>query len=204
MLTLLLIYSFLFGIAAGALNDVNKLIRGLLGERRGELYSRLCEKKLVLVGSLLQRPQSKALKTAMPVIIFVQDVLLFVFIGFGIVVLNFYLNRGQMRLYTVTSVAAGFLAYCFTVGKLVSLVSDVLLFLVRAVFTIALRVISLPIVFIFSLVKKAALGAVKKIIFLLEKRSAMRYNKKRSERLLRLSACGFISDIGFVGDNDGS
>ncbi len=183
-LALLLLYSFVFGMAAGVLNDINRVLRALLGDRRrGARGERLYDKKLPLVGKLSQRKKSRAL----PVLIFVGDVLLFVFIGCGIVVLNFYLNRGQLRLYSITVVGVGFLAYYFTLGKLVMLVSDYIVFFVRATLAITFHIVSAPFLALFRAVKKIFLRIFGKFRRLLEKRRLVRYNK-REEKRMRLLA----------------
>ena len=130
MLTLLLVYSFLFGVFCGGVNDVFKITRALLGDGRelggaGYLYN----KEIFLVGKLPQNKKSPLL----PLLIFIEDFILVVFIGCGVVVLNYYLNRGQFRLYTIVAVLAGIAAYYFTVGRLVILLSEAIIFFIKAI-----------------------------------------------------------------------
>ena len=59
MLTLLLVYSFIFGMAAGVLNDINRIVRALLFTDRSGRFERLYEIKLFLVGSPLHYEREK-------------------------------------------------------------------------------------------------------------------------------------------------
>lgn len=194
MLTLLLIYSFLFGMAAGVLNDINRIARSLFcGERSGR-FDKLYDVKLFLVGKLSERKQSKLSRRAIAVLTFFCDVLLFVFIGCGIVVLNYYLNKGQMRLYTITSVSAGFFIYYFTIGKVIMALCEVIVFCIRAAFAIALEFFMIPIRASARFFKKTFAALVRKIRLLLEKRIMLRYNKKEERRLIGLSHTGFLKE----------
>ena len=199
MLTLLLVYSFLFGVFCGGVNDVFKITRALLGDGRelggaGYLYN----KEIFLVGKLSQNKKSPLL----PLLIFIEDFILVVFIGCGVVVLNYYLNRGQFRLYTLTAVAAGFALYYFTVGKLVALVFSRIVFLVRAALAILLKLCLYPIKLTFDVIKKIFTAAVKKIRFAIEKRRVMRYNKKEREALIEVSKSGFMIEAEKEGKTD--
>ena len=176
MLFLLLVYSFVFGMAAGVFNDINRIIRALLGDCRRDAQScKLYNTKVFLVGKMSDRRESRIL----PVIIFFQDVMLFVFIGCGIVILNYYLNRGQMRIYTVTAVIGGFVLYYFTLGKLVTYLSNYIVFFARAFFAIAFKIAAFPFRAFLGVIKKIFLFALEKIKFLLEKRRLVRYNKRK-------------------------
>ncbi len=191
MLTLLLVYSFLFGAFAGALNDAGKIFRALLLEGTStKRQQKLCDIKLVLIGRLPQKKESKAL----PVIIFLCDVLLFLCIGCGIAILNYYFNKGQMRLYTITAVAVGFLFYYFTIGKIISVFSDYLVFFLRAVTAISLKLFLTPFAIAFGCLKKIILLLVRKIVFALEKKAMIRYNEREVRHLRKLSERGFTQE----------
>ena len=191
MLTLLLVYSFLFGAFAGALNDAGKIFRALLfGTGSAERQRKLCDIKLILVGKLPQKRESKAL----PIIVFICDVLLFLCVGCGIAILNYYFNKGQMRLYTITAVAVGFLFYYFTIGKIISFLSDYLVFFLRAVTAIALKLFLTPFAIAFGTLKKIFLLLVRKIVFALEKKSMIRYNEREVRHLGKLSERGFTQE----------
>ena len=194
MLTLLLVYSFIFGMAAGVLNDINRIVRALLLGKRSGRFERLYEIKLFLVGRLSERKQSKLSQRALVVLTFLGDVALFVFIGCGIVILNYYLNKGQMRLYTITSVAAGFFLYYFTIGKVVMALAEVIVFFIRATLAIAIECLMTPIRAAARSFKKTFGALARKIGLLLAKRIMLRYNKREERRLIALSCTGFLKE----------
>jgi hypothetical protein len=191
MLTLLLIYSFLFGVFAGAVYDVSKILRALLFEGTStDRQKKLCDIKLVLVGKLTPKRNSNLL----PIFVFIFDILIFLFIGCGIAVLNFYFNRGQMRLYTITAVAVGFLVYYFTLGKIVSFFADWLVFALRAVMAILARLLIAPFAALGKGLEKIVSLWIRKITFALEKKSMIRYNEREEKRLLKLAELGFAEE----------
>jgi hypothetical protein len=146
-------------MVCGAVNDAFKITRALLfGEAK---------KKNAMLSILL----------------FVEDMILVICIGCGVVALNFYLNRGQFRAYSVLALAVGFAVYYFTVGKLVGVISVYIVRLIRAVVRIIYSVVSYPIKLIFRCVKKIFLYFVKKIKLAIEKIRVMRYNKREAALL---------------------
>ena len=151
MLMLLLIYSFVFGVSAGAFNDINRIIRAFLGVSYSRCgFEKLYTKKLPFLRKPLERKRVGAAKRKLlSVIIFFQDILLFVYLGGGVVVLNFYLNRGQFRLYTIGAALAGLALYYFTVGKIVMLASEAIIFFIRATLKVVLFIIFRPVFLIF-------------------------------------------------------
>ncbi|MBE6530747.1 MAG: hypothetical protein E7679_01455 [Ruminococcaceae bacterium] len=194
MLFLLLVYSFLFGMVSGAFNDVNRITRAILGVRYpSRSFERLYSVKLPFVGALAdKRKEGKLKRGVLSAIIFIQDILLFAFMGCGTAILNYYLNRGQLRLYTIVAVAAGFAVYYFTLGRLVIFLSQGIVFLLRAVFGIAVYIISRPFIWIFSFVKRVVVDCYKKISDAIAKKKIISYNKKRRAELLALAQKGFI------------
>ena len=192
MLMLLLIYSVLFGMSAGAFNDISRIVRAFLGVRySGKRFDKLYAVKLPLVGRLeADREQKLRKRRALSVLIFFQDIRLFIYLGCGTVILNYYLNRGQLRLYTVAAVAAGFVLYYFTLGKIVMLLSEGIIFFIRAISLILFYVISRPFTLIFRAVLRILRSTLKKLRSALEKKRAMRYNKEKQDESVELSHRG--------------
>ena len=156
LLFCLLISSVLFGVAVGVLNDAHRLTRVLLGVRYGgRRFDRLYTMRLPFVGKTLgEQKEGKGTRIALPILIFAQDVILFGFAGVGTVLLNFYYNNGQLRLYTVAGLILGFVLYYFTLGKLVMLLSEGIVFFVRAFLTVLLWLFSRPLVFFVAFLGK--------------------------------------------------
>ena len=195
MLMLLTVYSFLFGMSAGAFNDINRIIRGFLGVRYSKKsFDKLYTIELPFVGALSRSDEeTKTKKKLLGVLIFLQDILWSVYIGYGTVILNYYLNRGQFRLYTIVAVLAGIAAYYFTVGRLVILLSEAIIFFIKASLKILLWLISRPFVVIGGRIIKGVKKLCKKISSAIAKKKNIRYNKKRREELAALAEHGFLN-----------
>lgn len=194
MLMLLLIYSFFFGITAGVLNDVNRIIRVLFGVRYSKhSLDTLYSKNIPFLGEPLGRiTLTRKNERVLSVIIFFQDILLFVYLGCGIVVLNYYLNRGQLRLYTVAAAVVGFAVYYFTLGRIVAYAFETVIFFIRAAFKIIFFVLFHPFLVILKKILKSIKKIYKKIKTSLAKKRNIRYNENRQKELMALARRGFF------------
>lgn len=152
----LLVCSFLFGVAMGVMNDLFRISRVLLGVRYvGKRLDCLYERPLpILKRPLRTATESKVAHRVLPILIFAQDVFLLCSAGVGTVILNYYFNHGKFRLYTVVALLVGFVLYYFTVGKLVTAVSEIIVFGVRALVSILMFLIFRPFVTFFDFLEK--------------------------------------------------
>ena len=194
LLLWLLVCSFFFGTAVGVLNDVFRLSRVLLGVRYSK---RRWEGLYRMPLPFLKRPlrssaDSPTARKLLPVLIFFQDVLLFVFAAVGTVVLNYYFNHGRFRIFTVLAVLVGFLIYYFTVGRLVMLLSEPLAFFVRACVRLTVFLAFRPFAIFFDFFRKN----VKKIKENIKKTIANRrkkvYNIGKRKEMMRQATQGFL------------
>ena len=190
-LLLLLIYSFLFGISAGVFNDVNRILRIFFKTKRTNKGSdRLYDTKLIFLKNAISvRFVRKTCKIFFSVLIFLQDLALFFYLGCGVVILNYYMNRGQFRLYTIAAALAGFAIYYFTLGRLMMFLSKGIVYIVRAVITLLIYLVSRPFVWIFAVCKKILFAPCKKILTAIAKRAKLSYNKKRREESVDEIGC---------------
>ena len=194
LLLWLLVSSFLFGAAVGALNDVFRLSRVLLGVRySARRWEKLYRTPLPFLKRSLRSPSDTPVaRRLLPILIFAQDVLLFVFAGVGTAVLNYYFNHGRFRFYTVLAVLAGFLLYYLTVGKLVMLLSEPIAFFVRACVCLTVFLIFRPFVIFFEFLGKS----IKKIGENIQKTIANRrkkvYNIGKRKEVMRQAKQGFL------------
>ena len=97
LLSKLLFYSFLWGLALGAVNDVSRIIRVFFGVR----YSIKRFNKLYSAIKFEWKREAKRNDVILNTVIFLQDFFLMLMAAGGIVVLNFYLNYGDFRIFTV-------------------------------------------------------------------------------------------------------
>ena len=199
-LSLLVLYSFLFGGVVGVLNDLHRLTRILLGVRYSQKrFERLYQARLPLVGrSVGEIGTGGFRRIALPVLLFLQDVLLFSFAAVGVAVLNFYFNHGQFRIYTVVAVLLGFLLYYFTVGKLVMLFSEGIVCLLRMALTIFLFLVTRPFVYLWRGICAVSEKIVRKIREAIANRRKKVYNIRVSRQLLKEAENGFLSSAGML------
>ena len=195
-MTLLLLYSFLFGGAVGTLNDIHRLTRIFFGVRYSKkTFERLYTCRLPLVNrSVGELGTGRWQRVFLPVVIFLQDVILWVFAAVGVVILQYYFNYGQFRIYTVACVLLGFLAYYFTVGKLIMLLSEGVVCLLRMATTMILFLITRPFVLFGRLIGNEIKKIWSKIRKALANRRKKVYNKRMKDRTMREAEWGFLAD----------
>ena len=193
MLWLLLCSGF-FGMAVGVLMDFHRLIRVFFGVRYSKkTFDRLYAKPLPFLHRPLRVGRSNKIKQVfLNVLIFIQDILLLVFSAIGVVLLNYYFNQGRFRIYTVLAVLLGFLLYYFTIGKLVMLCSEGVVFIFRAVVTVIFVIISRPIVFFVDFFRKIAKKMSKNIQNALAKKRKRVYNKYKEKIVMQEAEHGFL------------
>ncbi|MBE6597433.1 MAG: hypothetical protein E7641_07165 [Ruminococcaceae bacterium] len=178
-LFLLLVSSLILGMSGGALNDIWRICRCFAGVRYSEKGAELYKKKIPVVGSLRRiGNEGKVYRIFLGVMIFLQDIFLFCYLGAGSVVLNFYFNSAAFRSYTVAAVAVGFFIYYFTVGRLVIRVCERLVFLLRALLEIVFYILSRPFVFLFKKITVVLKKVFLKIRYSLAKKKNMCYNEE--------------------------
>ena len=93
----LLLYSFAFGAILGGVNDVSRILRVFCGVRYSEKrFGRWYERELPLIHRPLNRgKQGRFSGALLQVLIFFQDVFLFLTAGVGLVILNYEMNQGR-------------------------------------------------------------------------------------------------------------
>lgn len=172
MLSLLLVYSSIFGVSAGVLNDINRIVR---------------------IACKIKSPRK--IYSAMSILfIALQDILLFAYMGVGVAVMNYYLNRGIFRIYSVAAAAFGFALYYFTLGRAVMFFAERIIRAVRFVLGFLIRIVTAPFRFLLRLLLRALKKLFEKFCFAIAKQKIMRYNKIKREELRALSARGFAAD----------
>ena len=186
MLSLLLLYSLIFGVSAGAVNDINRIVRIAIGLRN-------------TTGESRARRVGRIYDSLGVVLISIQDILLFAYMGVGVAVLNFYLNRGIFRIYSVFATAVGFTLYYFTLGRVVMFFSERIIRAIRFVLGRILKIVSAPIRFLIRLLYGGAKKLYEKSRFAIAKRKIMRYNKIKREELMGMASCGFTAHADALG-----
>ena len=191
LLSKLLFYSFILGIALGILNDIWRITRVFFGvryssERFERLYSRLKMKREY------NSAENKLRQLALNVIIFLQDLVFMIIAAVGIVFLNYYLNDGEIRLFTVISAVIGCALWYMSFGKLVIMFSEPIVMLIKFMVYTTVKIISTPVRYLVMF----AVNIYKKILFKVRKAIAnsrnIRYNIKRKKYYTEISRFGFL------------
>ena len=193
LLTLLLIHSFLFGAFLGILNDVSRIVRVFCGVSYSQKSFRsLYARELPLIHRPLVRKENGKIKErALAVLIFFQDLFLFAIAGVGTVLLQYQYNSGRLRFFCLPVMVVGFLLYYFTVGKCVMLISEGIVFVIRATVLILGSILLHPFVKIFHFFVKKLKKIARKIQFLIAKITKMLYNKHKKKEYMRMAERGF-------------
>ena len=193
LLTLLLAWSFVFGVILGVVNDVNRIIRVFCGVRYSQKrFGKLYELVLPVVHRPLSRNENKFHKNALSVLIFFQDIIFFIIASIGMILLNYEFNEGRFRFFTVFAVIFGFLLYYFTIGKVVMMVSEGIAFFVKATILIVFSALFRPFVWI----GRYVVDKFKKITLFsniaIENIRKKLYNKYRKKDMIKKSLIGFL------------
>ena len=149
-------YSLCFGILLGIIYDVLRLVRVVL-DTDGVSEKRLIDCRGVKLPIVKKKVYSesidKTLKKILNVYVVVSDVLFASACGAMIVLIAYAYNSGIIRLVTVVGLLVGFLAYYFTVGKLVVEFSHLMGFVLRSAVVYLYEIIAMPIRCIAGIVK---------------------------------------------------
>ncbi|MBO5939465.1 MAG: hypothetical protein J6Q82_08250 [Clostridia bacterium] len=190
----LLLSSFFLGIGLGILYDVHRIIRVLFGVQYSKkaLPERLLRPIPIIGRPLGKIRQGRVKNISLTVLVFLQDVFLMTVAGAGIVILNYAWNDGRFRIYTVVALFAGFLIYYFTLGKLVIYLSECIVFLLRATFSIFFFILSYPFVKTLSFLWKI----IKRMQFNLQKTIANQ--RKKVYNIHKEKECFEAADRGFL------
>ena len=195
MMAWLLRCSFFFGAAVGVFYDLNRIIRVLLGVRYSKkAFDRLFSLRLPILKRSLGLGQKRKMGAGMNIIVFLGDVLTFLFGAVGLIVLNYSYNSGDVRFFSVFGVVLGFVIYYNTFGRLIILVLEPIAFLVKYVILSFFIIIGWP---FFGFGKNIA-KYTKKILFLytftLEKRKEKLYNVREEVYLRKMAKNGFLKE----------
>ena len=126
------------------------------------------------------------------VITFFCDVLFFLVAGVVTLLLIYRMGEGLFRAFTFGGIISGFALYYFTVGKIVMLVSEAIIFFIRATLKVVLFIIFRPVFLIFRKIFEALKKMWIKIKTSIAKKRNIRYNENRQRELLSRASRGFF------------
>jgi len=190
LLSKLLFYSFLWGIALGVLNDVFRITRVVFGVR----YSTKHFEKLYEVLKFQKKNdvEKKGRGLFFSSVIFLQDIFSTVIAACGIVILCYYLNDGKFRFFTVVAMSVGAVLWYMSFGKIVMMFSEPIVVIIKFVFRTVFNFLTSPIRWLAAF----CVRIYKKIFFKLRKAIAnnrnIRYNRRKKKYYADLSRFGFM------------
>ncbi len=192
-LALSLVWALVVGICLGAVYDVIRIQRIFLGVTYGNGgAAKLGEVKLPLISKYkFARPRDKKQKNkslskiALNIIIFIGDLIFCFFSSLVCVVFIYHTNDGKARWIVFFGFALGFLAYYFSLGKLVMFFSQYIVFAIRSAVKYLVFFTVVPVRYVLA----ALWRIVSRIHY---KVRAKRYTRSETKKIMDASKIGFI------------
>ena len=125
-------------------------------------------------------------------VIFIQDLYVFLMAGIGISVLNFTYNDGKNRLYTILGILLGFLFYRIIFEKPMRWGLEGLFFCINVFFSCLFLIFIRPFSKIIKFFNKKLIEIRKKIFKCLAKRKKRVYNLYGKKYYIQESVWGFL------------
>ena len=190
--------AFLFGLLLGVVHDACRLLRILCGSSCGsERFQEWYEKPLPIIHRPIRsHKKGKAWKVGIIVLTIVGDILFFIVAAIGTVLLQYEHNNVSFRLFALLCEIIGFFAYYFTAGKLVMMLSEGIVFCLKAFFLLVFFMISYPFRRIFLFLSKKIKKIITNLQQALAKKRKKLYNKNIKIQLLREAEFGFLEKKG--------
>ena len=189
----LLLLSLASGAAMGLLYDVLRIQRVLLGMNRYTAAARspqfcpkFCSKKE-------KRKELSVWRVAKQAILIVQDLFFCLSVGVVVTVLLFYRNHGEFRGFVLVGALFGFLAYYFTVGKLVVFVSEYVVFAMKTAILYAVYYVTLPVITAARFLWRVWVKGIAKWRERRDERKIRRYHATAYKELLAMAGSGFLA-----------
>ncbi len=177
---------FLLGVATGILHDSHRLIRVLFGAS----YQKRAEGD----GWQLQISGRPIVRFFKNLIVFLQDVFLFLFASVGLILLNYEMNDGQLRIFSVVSLCFGFFFYYVTLGRLLLRINRWVADCIKRIFGYIFSIVSKPIRTFVDFFGKNAKNIFKKITKAIAKKRKKVYNINRQKSIGFRTTKGFLTD----------
>ena len=178
-------FGFFCGCFFGALHDFHRLLRVLIGCNYG-LSQEEKTKKLHVPGKGVPYILRQS-------VIFLQDVVWFVLGGACIILLNYRLNYGQFRIFSVLSFCLGFLLYYITLGKLMLAVNQWMVRIIRRIAVAIFYILYKPVRVFVELFRKSAKNIFANIKKNLAKKKKKVYNEYSQKCISKRTADGFLT-----------
>ena len=187
LLLRLLLTSFWFGVISGALYDVVRLQRVLLGMNRYTLAAErpaFCPHFVKVHSGSIHRGKGFLKR----IVLAIQDVVFCVTVSILVAILLFSQNNGEFRGFVLIGLGIGFAAYYFTVGKLVITASEYIVFALKTAVLYIVYYITYP----FFAAARFLIAQGGKLCSVIRERKIVQYDKMQSAFLLSEARRGFL------------
>ncbi len=134
-----MLYSAVFGVVMSLIYTLIKILRITVGVTKGKKI------KLKLHGPWrsVHLPKCKGLLSV--IFVHIIDILYLIFAAVAFCIFVFAFNHGRIRWYLLLSALAGFVAWYYSLGKVIMYVSEYIVYVVKSFTKLLIYVIMLPI-----------------------------------------------------------
>lgn len=185
---LLVLQSFLCGVALGGVYDIFRISRLIMGLNpfSDAGVSALSERNYPLIGRIRTAP--RRILGAGNILLFFEDILFMLIATAAILILLFFRNDGKFRLIVILLALLGFLCYYISIGRIVIRFSAFIVFLLKLIWAYAVFILLFPI--------KCALRLISRLWRAVLARIRLRYASARILRDGRAYLCELVTWAG--------
>ena len=193
----MLLWGIVCGIGLGLVWDVIRITRVLLGVNypsRG--VGRLYACSLPLLGKKVSRPSATEMlwqRILRGAAILTEDFFFGILWGIVMTLLIYFTNDGIPRAMAPVGMLSGFLLYYHTVGRLVLLTMEGIIFVLRAAGCYAVAILLFPFRLLIRLWRLTLGAYLSKTAARLQRRRAEKYHEKMLAELRMHAECGWLS-----------
>lgn len=119
----------------------------------------------------------KSFKTS-NLIIYIQDILFWIFTGISIVFFMYNYSDGSIRLYMILGLILGFLLYLLTISKYIIKVFVIFICIIKRIIIRSINIINMPIQFTKNLIKKTVVKHSYTLFLKVQQIFTKHFNKK--------------------------
>ena len=119
----------------------------------------------------------KSFKTS-NLIIYIQDILFWIFTGISIVFFMYNYSDGSIRLYMILGLILGFLLYLLTISKYIIKVFVFIICIIKRIIIRSINIINMPIQFTKNLIKKTVVKHSYTLFLKVQQIFTKHFNKK--------------------------
>lgn len=174
----MLLAAFLFGAQAGVVFDVGRAVRaGFFCEPKSKRIAKLYNVRIPLIReSLRRRKKKKRNRFFANALTFFFDAFFVFYSGYGLVKINYEYNDGDFRFFTVLAFCVGFLAYYFTLSRIIIFFLEALTLGIKYILSVFFAFFGKPFSIIYNYLVKKLEKLYEKFRIRLEKKRKKVYN----------------------------